>query len=55
MARPAISRFNPAQPGAASMKLVATGLLDRLLHHSVVVQIEGASYRLHGQSHNSIR
>ena len=27
MARPAISRFNPAQPGAASMKLVATGLL----------------------------
>ncbi|WP_255554559.1 DUF445 domain-containing protein [Sphingomicrobium clamense] len=27
MATPALSRFNPAQPGAASMKLVATGLL----------------------------
>ena len=26
--------------------LVATALLDRLLHHAVVVQIEGASYRL---------
>jgi len=25
---------------------VATALLDRLLHHAVVVQIEGASYRL---------
>ena len=23
-----------------------TGLLDRLLHHAVVVRIEGASYRL---------
>ena len=27
MANPRISRFNPAQPGAASMKLAATGLL----------------------------
>jgi DNA replication protein DnaC len=26
--------------------VVATALLDRLLHHAVVVQIEGASYRL---------
>jgi len=26
--------------------LVATALLDRLLHHAVVVQVEGASYRL---------
>jgi len=26
--------------------VVATGLLDRLLHHATVVQIEGASYRL---------
>ncbi len=26
--------------------IVATALLDRLLHHAVVVQIEGASYRL---------
>ena len=26
--------------------VVATALLDRLLHHGVVIQIEGASYRL---------
>ena len=26
--------------------VVATALLDRLLHHAVVVQIEGASYHL---------
>ena len=26
--------------------VVATALLDRLLHHAVVVRIEGASYRL---------
>ena len=26
--------------------VVATALLDRLLHHAVVIQIEGASYRL---------
>jgi hypothetical protein len=26
--------------------VVATALLDRLLHHAVVVQIGGASYRL---------
>ena len=26
--------------------VVATALLDRLLHHSVVIKIEGASYRL---------
>ena len=26
--------------------VVATALLDRLLHHAVVMQIEGASYRL---------
>lgn len=30
--------------------VVATALLDRLLHHAVVVQIEGASYRLRGHS-----
>jgi DNA replication protein DnaC len=29
--------------------VVATALLDRLLHHAVVVQIEGASYRLRAQ------
>jgi len=28
--------------------VVATALLDRLLHHAIVVQIEGASYRLRG-------
>ena len=27
-------------------KSVATALLDRLLHHAVVIQIEGNSYRL---------
>ena len=26
--------------------VVATALLDRLLHHAIVVQIEGASYRM---------
>jgi DNA replication protein DnaC len=44
--------------------VVATALLDRLLHHAVVVQIEGASYRLrhhadlipeHTRSHATIR
>ena len=30
--------------------VVAIALLDRLLHHAVVVQIEGASYRLRGHS-----
>lgn len=43
--------------------VVATALLDRLLHHAVVVQIEGASYRLrahadlipeHARAHASI-
>jgi hypothetical protein len=28
------------------LEVVTTALLDRLLHHAVVVQIEGASYRL---------
>ena len=27
-------------------QVVATALLDRLLHHAVVVQIEGSSYRM---------
>jgi IstB-like ATP binding protein len=26
--------------------VVATALLDRLLHHAIIVQIEGATYRL---------
>lgn len=30
--------------------VVATALLDRLLHHAVVIQIEGASYRLRHHS-----
>jgi hypothetical protein len=30
--------------------VVATALLHRLLHHAVVVQIEGASYRLRGHA-----
>jgi DNA replication protein DnaC len=31
--------------------VVATALLDRLLHHAVVVQIEGASYRLRAHAY----
>src|SRR5271169_3085924 len=30
--------------------VVATALLDRLLHHAVVLQIEGSSYRLRGHA-----
>jgi len=30
--------------------VVASALLDRLLHQAVVVQIEGASYRLRGHA-----
>ena len=30
--------------------VVATALLDRLLHHAIIVQIEGASYRLRGHT-----
>ena len=30
--------------------VVATALLDRLLHHAVVIQIEGTSYRLRGHA-----
>ena len=30
--------------------VVATALLDRLLHHAVVIQIEGSSYRLREHS-----
>lgn len=30
--------------------IVATAFLDRLLHHAVVIQIEGASYRLRHQT-----
>ena len=30
--------------------VVATALLDRLLHHAIVIQIEGASYRLRAHS-----
>ncbi len=30
--------------------VVATALLDRLLHHAVVVQIEGSGYRLRQQA-----
>ena len=26
--------------------VVATALLDRLLHHAIVIQIEGSSYRM---------
>ncbi len=30
--------------------VVATALLDRLLHHALVVHIEGASYQLRGHA-----
>ena len=43
------SRPTAASPSGARSQadpVVATALLDRLLHHAVVVQIEGASYRL---------
>lgn len=41
-----------AERGEIFGSLVATALLDRLLHHAVVIQIEGSSYRLreHGVS-----
>jgi hypothetical protein len=32
--------------GVCGDPVVATPLLDRLLHHAVVIQIEGASYRM---------
>ena len=35
-----------AQGNVFGDPVVATALLDRLLHHAVVVQIEGSSYRL---------
>lgn len=31
--------------------VVATALLDRLLHHAVVIQIEGSSYRMRQHAH----
>ena len=31
---------------ARQLARLATALLDRLLHHAVVIQIEGSSYRL---------
>jgi IstB-like ATP binding protein len=31
--------------------VVATALLDRLLHHATVIQIEGASYRSRAGKH----
>ncbi|RXT43024.1 hypothetical protein B5V01_21105 [Mesorhizobium erdmanii] len=38
--------FRIGDPGVFGDPVVATALLDRLLHHAVVVQIEGSSYRL---------
>ena len=35
--------------------VVATALLDRLLHHAVVLQIEGSSYRLREHADEHIR
>jgi IstB-like ATP binding protein len=37
----------------SAIRFVATALLDRLLHHAVVIQIEGSSYRLRRASINS--
>jgi IstB-like ATP binding protein len=33
------------EPGAAHPD-IATALFDRLLHHAIVIQLEGSSYRL---------
>ncbi|WP_416045223.1 ATP-binding protein [Caenispirillum bisanense] len=35
-----------ANIGYAGATPAATALLDRLLHHAIVIQIDGASYRL---------
>ena len=35
--------------------VVATALLDRLLHHAIVIQIEGSSYRLRQHADLHIR
>ncbi|MFN7718732.1 MAG: ATP-binding protein, partial [Sphingomonadaceae bacterium] len=32
--------------------VVATALLDRLLHHAIVIQIDGSSYRLRPRCRN---
>ena len=39
-------RGNSSRSAAFADTVVATALLDRLLHHAIVVRIEGASYRL---------
>jgi len=31
--------------------VIAAALLDRLLHHAVVIEIEGSSYRLRDHAH----
>ena len=36
----------PNEPQVFGDPVVATALLDRLLHHAIVIQIEGSSYRL---------
>jgi IstB-like ATP binding protein len=38
--------FQPRLRRVGRISVVATALLDRLLHHAVVIQIEGSSYRL---------
>ena len=35
--------------------IIVTAILDRLLHHSAVVNIKGNSYRLKGKSMNSVQ
>ena len=35
--------------------VVATALLDRLLHHAIVIQIEGASYRLRAHTDHQVQ
>src|SRR5262249_9224923 len=44
--RRASRRSRPMRRDVFGDPVVATALLDRLLHHAVVVQIEGSSYRL---------
>jgi len=42
--RRVLLRLKPAEVGVAALELAA--LFDRLLHRSVVITLDGASYRL---------
>jgi len=46
MADRSMSHIRAAAKPSGSHALTTTALLDRLLHHSHVIQIQGESYRL---------